>query len=156
MQSIAVLAVLACVPKSVQSIPLVPPAEPQGEVMANGSAPAAAQPTDAKLPGDVHWSKVEAIYREIPKYPEAARQLGIGTTDCSVRLQIDAKGAVLDAVPTSCAELFRETAVTAARQWRFKPYSVDGVPQGATFVIKFVYKFDNAEGLPELKPAHGR
>jgi TonB family protein len=67
------------------------------------------------------------IHRVEPEYPEEARTQhiqGLVTLD----VQIGAEGAVHNIAVVDGNAMLAEAAVQAVRQWRYRPYSVDGRP----------------------------
>ncbi len=84
----------------------------------------------------------EAIGREVPRYPEAAKEAGV-TGEVVVEVVVDEQGMVTAAKAISGPILLRQPAVRAARSWRFQPFrptKVDGVPVPAVGTITFVFK----------------
>jgi TonB family protein len=75
------------------------------------------------------------IERTEPRYPEAARQGGLGGV-VGLELTIDEEGAVSEARVVHPAGFgFDEAAVEAARQFKFKPATRDGRPIAATVLF---------------------
>jgi TonB family protein len=72
-------------------------------------------------------SATRLIHRVEPEYPSEARAQhiqGLVTLD----VQIAADGSIHDVAVVEGNPLLGEAAVEAVRQWRYKPYSVDGRP----------------------------
>lgn len=88
----------------------------------------------------VHWSEVRVRSRVEPRYPEAAKQLGLDEGRCALRIQIDARGEPTDIQVRSCNKVFEASALEAAWKWRFYPMKVDGVAVPAAFDLAIVYK----------------
>lgn len=89
----------------------------------------------------------EAIKREKPPYPDAAKQAGV-SGEVVVEVVVDERGRVTAAKAISGHALLRTAAVIAARAWRFRPFrptKVDGVPVEAVGTITFVFKSTNTE-----------
>ena len=80
----------------------------------------------------------EPIKREIPVYPEAARQAGV-FGDVVVEVIVNERGKVLEAKALSGHVLLRQAAETAARSWRFRPSKRQGgrVQSVGTITFKF-------------------
>jgi len=88
-------------------------------------------------------------------YPELAREVSAtGTVD--VEIIVDEKGRVISAKALRGHMLLRQAAVTAARQWRFNPTEIDGVPVQALGVIQFDFKRSAGGGYESIAgPALG-
>ncbi len=67
-----------------------------------------------------------------------------------LELTVDASGAVTDAQVVSGEEVFRATALTQARAFRFEPASRDGRPVAAR--IRVTLEFTPPEPAPESRP----
>jgi TonB family protein len=77
--------------------------------------------------GSKDVSRTRLIHRIEPEYPPEARTQGIqGSVNLDV--QIGADGAVHNITVVSGDPVLGEAAVAAVRQWRYRPYSVDGRP----------------------------
>jgi TonB family protein len=82
----------------------------------------------------------EVINQEQPKYPALALKAGLEGT-VWVKLWIDTTGRVLQVyVQKSDAQVFEQSAMDAARQWRFKPAIIKGKPIATWVSIPFRYK----------------
>ncbi len=133
-------------------------------VRADDDAPAAAEkpprpPGDdqrAPLPrpgDDSAVPEVHDITRVLAEYPREGirfarklrRKLGLDKEQshlvaaCRVRIIIDEQGVPTDTDLNLCPELFRESADTAARQWRFPPTRVNGEAVKATYLLTYNY-----------------
>jgi TonB family protein len=62
-----------------------------------------------------------------PVYPPAAKTMGI-SGKVEVRVVISESGKVVDATPISGHPMLRGAAVAAARQWVYKPATLNGLP----------------------------
>ena len=62
-----------------------------------------------------------------PVYPPAAKSMGIAGK-VEVRVVISESGKVVDATALSGPALLRSAAVAAARQWVYKPATLNGLP----------------------------
>lgn len=87
----------------------------------------------------VHWSQVKAKRRVQPKFPEAAKALGLSNERCLVRLYINEKGVPYDSNLDKCPKLFQKNAKDASMKWRFYPYKEEGVARKTTFVLTFKF-----------------
>lgn len=88
----------------------------------------------------VHWSEVRVKRRVEPRFPEAARQLELTDTRCTLHLVIDEHGVPSDVQARSCNKVFAPSALEAAWQWRFYPMKVNGQAVPASFDLSIVYK----------------
>lgn len=69
----------------------------------------------------------QLIQRVEPLYPETARRLSISGR-VTVKATITKTGAVSSVLWVSGNALFRDSAITAVKQWRYKPASFNGQP----------------------------
>jgi len=65
--------------------------------------------------------------RVAPEYPPNAKAAGVSGS-VVVEILVDESGNVISARALSGHELLRDVAVAAARQWKFKPVKLSGVP----------------------------
>jgi protein TonB len=87
--------------------------------------------------GSVSWG--DAITKVQPRYPARAKRVNAsGTVD--VQVTISAAGRVIEAKATSGHPLLREAAEEAARQWVFKPTTLNGAPVETQIVLTFDFK----------------
>lgn len=77
-----------------------------------------------------------------PVYPDAARGTGAQGL-VTVRTIIGKDGAVKQATAMSGPEVFRESAVDAVRQWRYKPYLLNGQPIDVDTIVNVMYTSKN-------------
>jgi TonB family protein len=117
--------VLAATPRAINIAP-APPAQPP---------PAQTEILRMKLDefwwGGVRVDPVEQEARRVkevrPVYPDVARQAGIeGIVSMSVLINKD--GTVEKVEVLSGEQALRDAAVTAVRQWRYRPFVLDGTP----------------------------
>jgi TonB family protein len=80
----------------------------------------------------------KALELPVPKYPDAARRTR-ESGEVQVQILIDETGKVVSAHATFGSVLLQGEAVRAARQARFAPRLVDGVPVMVTGIL--IYKF---------------
>lgn len=104
-----------------------------------GSRPA---PSPVILPfkGPQSWTRAPELLRRVdPEYPLRARQAGVQGA-VVVRAVIDRDGAVTEISVVSGPQQLRAAAVDAIREWRYKPYVLDGVsvPVETTITVNFV------------------
>jgi TonB family protein len=82
----------------------------------------------------------EAINQEQPKYPALALKAGLEGTVWT-KLWVDETGRVFQAYVTkSDASIFEQSALEAARQWRFKPAMAKGKPIAVWVSVPFRFK----------------
>ena len=96
------------------------------------ATPASGAAAPRKVTPAVLVSKVNPIYPELAKRTRTSASIILD-------LEINEQGKVVSAVPVSGPELFREAAVKAVLQWRYKPASVGGVnvPSQSRVTIAF-------------------
>ena len=99
-------------------------------------------PSPAILPftGQQSWMREPELLRRVePEYPSRARQAGIQGA-VVVRAIIDRYGAVTEIMVVSGPQQLRAAATDAIREWRYKPYVLDGisVPVETTITVNFV------------------
>ncbi|MEZ5423240.1 MAG: TonB family protein [Pyrinomonadaceae bacterium] len=80
----------------------------------------------------------KATYLPKPQYPETALRMGISGS-VTVQVLIDEEGRVVSATASNGNELFRESALRAAKQAKFTPTKLSNVPIKVTGII--VYHF---------------
>ena len=86
--------------------------------------------------GDVAWGDV--IKKAQPRYPAQAKRVN-ASGPVNVHITISEIGRVIEAKAASGHPLLRDAAVTAARQWVFKPAILNGVPVKTETVLVFVF-----------------
>jgi TonB family protein len=80
-----------------------------------------------------------AIRRDQPPYPEIAKQTGV-TGTVVVEVTVSEAGDVVSAHAISGHPLFTRTAEQSARNWKFSPTMLGGVPVKVVGTITFVFK----------------
>ena len=80
--------------------------------------------------------KVEPVFPPIAK---AARASG----EVKVEVTIDKAGKVVSARAVSGHPLLRDSALAAARQWKFKPTTLSGKPANVSGILTFNYVLDD-------------
>ncbi len=80
-----------------------------------------------------------AVHKVPPVYPGAARMAHL---QGSVRLRaiIGSDGSVQKLTPISGSEMFIGAAMDAVKQWRYKPYTLDGRPVAVETVITVIFR----------------
>ncbi len=91
------------------------------------------------------------LARVMPDVPEQAMQTIHGTVMFSVRVTVNAEGAVNSAAidQAGTSPYFLPFALKAARQWRFVPAFVGGQAVPSTWVLHFVLQKSGIEVHPE-------
>jgi TonB family protein len=109
--------------------------EPSKEEEKPPSPPAAPEP-----PRKVSQSVLEGsiVKKRMPAYPLSARSMNaFGKVE--VRIVISEAGTVIDAVAISGHPALRNAAVDAAREWVYKPTTLNGVPTKVETVLTFTF-----------------
>jgi TonB family protein len=82
----------------------------------------------------------EVLNQEQPIYPKLALKAGLEGT-VWIKLWVDTTGRVFQAyVQKSDAQIFEQSALEAARQWRFKPALMKGKPISTWVSVPFRFK----------------
>ena len=79
------------------------------------------------------------VHRVTPEYPSQARQQGIQGT-VVLQAVIGKDGAVKNVRALSGNSLLRQAAIDAVKQWKYKPYSLNGEPVEADTQIDVKFK----------------
>jgi TonB family protein len=83
----------------------------------------------------------KAIDRAVPIYPELAKRIRL-QGDVSVEVIISPEGRVESARVVSGHPMLVQSAIDAARRWRFEATYLNGVAVRVTGVITFVFKIN--------------
>ena len=119
---------------STPSKPAVAPSSP-----AENSA-TAQPPTAAQYPTEI--TPVELLYRVRPKYPKDARRTKI-QGQVVLNTVITKDGSVQNIKLTCGDPLLVNAAMDAVRQWRYKPYQLNGEPVEAPTTITVNFSLSN-------------
>jgi TonB family protein len=120
------------IPAQVEAVPS-PPSPPPTPPPSKGVPP---QMSSAPLNVPQTVLQGSATKKVQPAYPEIARTAkAIGAVQ--IEVTISESGEVIDALVINGHPLFRDAAIQAAKQWRFKPTELSGAPVKATGVISF-------------------
>lgn len=86
----------------------------------------------------------------LPNVLARARSTIRGTLKVSVRVAVDASGAVTDAAFDSQgpSKYFSKVALAAAQKWKFKPAQVGGQAVASTWVLQFQFTQAGTEVTP--------
>ncbi len=111
---------------------------------APGGAPSSTPPVgEARDPLSVAAIILERVYWVDPEFPEIARDQDL-TGFVDLEFMVHADGSVTDVTVLKAQPLgiFEKTAVTAVRQWRYRPVERDGMPVDAhaRLRLNFGYK----------------
>lgn len=109
---------------------------PGSPAQAVASQERAAQDGPAKVPGSVMAGN--ALERVVPVYPQAAKVAGI-TGAVILHAIIGRDGAIESLDIVSGPKELRESAWTAVRQWKYKPYLLHGVATAVDTTITVTY-----------------
>jgi protein TonB len=104
--------------------------------IASGVSPDAPQPKKIRVSQGV--LKERAIRKVAPTYPSEARAAGVAGT-VKVDIVISEEGVVIEATAFDGPEQLREAAIEAARQWTFKPETLEGKPARMLGVLSFIF-----------------
>jgi protein TonB len=74
-----------------------------------------------------HWAEGNLIYRVRPEYPEIARQVRV-QGPVQLRAIISKGGTIENLVVESGHPMLVAAAIKAVRQWRYRPYLLNGEP----------------------------
>lgn len=99
------------------------------------TAPSTSSPTTASRT----FVQAVILKKVTPSYPEAARHSRM-SGQVIVSVEIDERGNVTSAKMIDGHAFFRQAAENAARQWKFRPASVDGQPTSSTTTIQFLFR----------------
>lgn len=91
---------------------------------------------DATSSGDL---RLELVTKVDPIYPSAAQEKKLAG-EVLVKLEIAESGTVENALVVNGDALLGAAAVSAAKQWTFKPFTRDGKPTKVSFLYPFKFK----------------
>lgn len=92
--------------------------------------------TKGGLPGKMLFKAQKRISGEDPKFPAAARALGV-TAKVAARVCISASGKVTDIKILKGVDRFNQAVEKAVRGWRYEPYMANGVSVPSCFPVYF-------------------
>jgi len=92
-------------------------------------------------------SKGEVAERVSPNIPESATRTIHGKIDVVIRVAVDANGAVSGAsfVSPGHSKYFADHALSAARNWNFKPPQVKGEAAASVWTLHFQFRRDGTD-----------
>ncbi len=116
-----------------------PPPPPQPKSVPKPASKPVSTDTNGepKPAGAVLWGN--AVTKVQPRYPVKAKRVN-ASGPVEVQILISEVGRVIEAAAISGHPLLRDAAVEAARQWVFKPATLNGVPVETQIVLTFVFK----------------
>lgn len=117
-----------------------PDCDPEGCVGPDCEQGTCVGPHCGSGPRAVHWSEIQVRRQVPPRFPPAARQLGVEEATCQLRFFVDIDGRPADVRVEQCPPIFQSSALEAAWKWRFTPMEVDGEPVPAQFVLAIHYR----------------
>ena len=92
----------------------------------------------------VHWTELSPRSMPKPRFPKAARAMGMDEVRCRVHVRVDERGRVASAGVSDCPKIFHPAIEEATRSWRFRPYRVNGVSQPTQAVYPIVFRLTDA------------
>ncbi len=87
-----------------------------------------------------HHSELEVKKQSMPKYPDAAKEMGLGDQSCMVKVYIDEAGVPYQASVENCPKVFHAPTKAAIMKWRWYPPRVKRQKVKAQTLIVFRYK----------------
>jgi TonB family protein len=120
---------------SFDAVPPPPPPAMTSAQVSNGSS----KPIEVagRSLGAVEWG--DAITKVQPRYPPLAKRINASGT-VEVKITVSEFGRVIEAKAISGHPLLREAAEDAARQWVFKPATLNGSAMVTQQILTFVFK----------------
>ncbi len=109
---------------------------------------------DSKQPGQAPAAgastKAEAVDRVLPDVPRTASSTIEGKVSVTVRVAVDATGAVANAELESRgpSAYFARLALESARKWKFKPAQENGQAVASTFLLHYGFRRGGTEVTP--------
>jgi TonB family protein len=136
------------------------PSEPSQPTVAQPTAPAvtrapAPSPVAPSPPPSSGTAKGAIAERVLPDTLAKANRTIHGKVEVTIRLKVDANGAVSNARIESPghSRYFADKALQAARRWRFTPAKVNGQPVASEWVLRFDFRPAGPEvNARELSP----
>ena len=84
-------------------------------------------------------AKKAAVKKPAPTLSAMARQLNV-SGHVTVEVEIDEDGKVATVKPATGSPLLSSGVVTAVKEWKFTPFTQDGVPAKAVTTLSFDFK----------------
>lgn len=97
---------------------------------------------DQATPIEVNWKEIKVKTAVKPDFPREALTAGTKEATCRITFTIDERGNPEQVEVWDCPQVFEQSVLTSAVQWRFSPLELNGQPHRAIFVqpVKFVAK----------------
>jgi TonB family protein len=107
-------------------------------------------PGEAAQPLTGSVVKGEVAYRAIPDVPQSIRDTIQGHVKVLIAVQVDSSGSVADATIDSPgpSRYFANRALQAARDWKFKPATIDGHSVPSKWILQFHFGQDGTTTTP--------
>jgi periplasmic protein TonB len=106
----------------------------------SGSANPLPPPSPVQSSASAVVEAAQLIHRVEPLYPHNATQLFAGDAVIKLHITIGADGQVLSVKPLSGSAMFFDAAITAIRQWRYRPALINGKPSVSDGEISIVFR----------------
>ncbi len=121
-------------------IPSLPPAPNSAQSASTDEASLPPPPPAVQRPRKVSQGVLEGsvVTRRMPVYPASARAMN-AFGNVEVRIVISEAGRVIEATAISGHPALRTAAMDAARQWVYKPTTLNGVPVKVETVLSFTF-----------------
>lgn len=114
---------------------------------------AAQQPAGSASTAAVRISPADAaanlIEKVVPAYPEAGVANHIQNNEV-LKIQIDEQGNVTDAKVMSGHPAFAGISLSAVRQWKYRPYLLNGSAVRAETTVLIAYRFSGSKSFPKV------
>lgn len=98
-----------------------------------------------KLPDKGRIVPGTLVRQVTPNYPDDAKRTNLSGT-VTLRLVVDKKGNVKEAKAMGGDPVFFDSAIAAAKQWKYSPFTVNGRPIDAVTVVTLRYSRKPEEG----------
>jgi len=128
----------AVAPNLVSQLPVAPPPTPMTQSPKPAAQPASPQPASVVI----KYQPAVATAKIAPTFPPELQSLALTRKVIEVKVTIDKNGKVskAEAIPQKNVSLFLiNSAVNAARLWRFQPALRDNEPISSESVLQFVF-----------------
>lgn len=121
---------------------------------AGTSSPSVTAPTEVQKQIKVSGGVLQggAIQRVQPAYPPAAKEARVSGV-VQVQITVNEKGEVIEATVISGHPLLRDATLAAARQWRFKPTELGGVPVKVQGILTFNFTLQDGPAPATTQPS---
>jgi TonB family protein len=134
------IVIFCCVPARSQSSPAGEPDSKSSRQTPDSTPPSAETPQPIRVSAAV--SQGLLVHKVDPSYPSKARKKGIQGT-VSIRAVIDKEGRISDLRSVSGPEELTEAATKAVKQWRYKPYVLNGTAVEVDTLIRVNFTLEN-------------